>query len=69
MEQIFILDGLNAKIDKATVLNSIDCKSDSPVYEEIAEEFDSIYDEAMLLTEPIGIIGFGTVSELSLIHI
>lgn len=63
MEQIFILDGLNAKIDKATVLNSIDCKSDSPVYEEIAEEFDSIYDEAMLLTEPIGIIGFGTVSE------
>ena len=63
MEQIFILDDLHSKIDKDTVLNSIDCKIDSPVYEDVAKEFDSIYPEAMSLVEPTGIIGFGTVTE------
>ncbi len=63
MEQIFILDNLKVKIDKDTVLNSIDCRSDSPVYEDIAKEFDSIHSEAISLAEPTGIIGFGRITE------
>lgn len=58
-----ILEGLHARIDKDEVLKTMDCYEDSPVYEEVAEEYEEIVGEAQSLVEPIGIIGMGEITE------
>lgn len=58
-----ILEGLHAGIDKDEVLKTMDCYEDSPVYEEVAEEYEEIVGEAQSLVEPIGIIGMGEITE------
>lgn len=63
MEQIYILDGLKAQIQRDSVLRMIDCDKNSPVYEEMIEEFGEIYPEILPLAEPVGILGFGELSE------
>lgn len=65
MKQTYIIDGLKAKLELDEVLSAMDCKKDSPVYESMKDEFDSIYDEAVSLLEPVGIFGFAELTELS----
>ena len=63
MEQFYILNGLEAKIEMESVLKAIDCIPDSPVYEEYVEEYQDIYQECMSLVKPVGILGFGQLTE------
>lgn len=58
-----ILEGLQAQIDKEEVLKTMDCYEDSPVYEEVVEEYEEIIGEMQALIEPIGIIGLGKITE------
>lgn len=58
-----ILEGLQAQIDKEEVLKTMDCYEDSPVYDEVLEEYEEIIGEMQTLIEPIGIIGFGKITE------
>lgn len=64
MEQFYILDGLTAAIDKETVMNAIDCKQDSPIYEEMTEEYEELWPQMLPLAKPVGIAGFGVLPEL-----
>lgn len=57
-----ILEGLHAEIDKDRVLRAMDCYEDSPVYEEVAEEYDEIIEEMKTLAEPAGILGMGQIT-------
>ena len=49
----WILEGLQIQIDKEEVFKMIDCYEDSPVYEEVAEEYDEILEDmrAVLQTD------------------
>ncbi|MGN0315367.1 MAG: ASKHA domain-containing protein [Fusicatenibacter sp.] len=59
MEQFYELHGLKVSSDKKKVLDAIDCYPDNPVYDEIAEEYDEIFEEMLSVAEPVGILGFG----------
>ena len=61
MKQFYIMEGFDIKIERESVLKSMDCYEDSPVYEQVAEEYEEIYDEMLSLVEPVGILGFGTL--------
>lgn len=59
----WILEGLQIQIDKEEVFKMIDCYEDSPVYEEVAEEYDEILEDMRAVLKPIGIIGLGEITE------
>lgn len=65
MDKIYIIDGLEAKIDMNSVLRTINCKPDNPVYEEIVKEYQVMHQEIQDLVEPVGILGFGELTELT----
>lgn len=60
----WILEGLQIQIDKEEVFKMIDCYEDSPVYEEVAEEYDEILEDMRAVLKPIGIIGLGEITEI-----
>lgn len=41
----------------------MDCYEDSPVYEEVVDTYEEIYEDMLSLVEPVGILGFGTLPE------
>ncbi len=59
MEDFYELDHLVPKLDLNAVLKAMDCYEDSPVYEEVVEEYYDICDEMLSLVKPVGILGFG----------
>lgn len=61
MKNFYVLDGFDPKIELRSVLKAMDCYEDSPVYEEVIEEYEEIYEEMLSLVEPVGILGFGTL--------
>ena len=63
MENFYELHNLKFKIQKESVLKAMDCYEDSPVYEEVVDTYEEIYEEMLSLVEPVGILGFGTLPE------
>lgn len=63
MEDFYVLGGLEVNIEMNRVLQTIDCVPDSPVYEEMVEEYQEIYDDMLALAEPLGILGVGNLSQ------
>lgn len=63
MENFYELHNLKFKIQKESVLKAMDCYEDSPVYEEVVDTYDEIYEEMLSLVEPVGILGFGILPE------
>lgn len=61
MESFYELDHLVPKLDRDAVLKAMDCYEDSPVYEDVIEEYEEIRDDMLKLAEPVGILGFGTL--------
>ena len=61
MENFYEIDKLCPKIELKSVLKTMDCYEDSPVYEEVVEEYEDHYEEAMRLCDPVGVIGFGEI--------
>lgn len=65
MEQAYIIDGLCAKFEKNDVLSAMDCPKDSPVYTDMCDIFNSIHDKMLSLIRPVGILGFGEITQLT----
>lgn len=65
MKNFYELDGLVPKIELKSTLKAMDCYENSPVYEEVVEEYQEIYEEMLSLAEPVGILGFGKLSAQS----
>ena len=63
MEQLYIIDGLKAQLNMDLVLHAIDCMPDSPVYEEFVDEYGDIHEELLEMAEPVGILGFGELTD------
>lgn len=63
MENFYELHNLKFKIEKESVLKAMDCYEDSPVYEEVVDTYEEIYEDMLSLVEPVGILGFGTLPE------
>lgn len=63
MEQFYILDKLNTRIEMDQVLQWLDCTAESPVYQEFVEEYREIEGEINSLIKPAGMLGFGQLSE------
>lgn len=59
MEQFYELEGLQPKIGLDETLKGMDCYEDSPVYEEVVDEYHEIYDSVMEMLSPVGVMGFG----------
>lgn len=64
MNECYILEGLKVSSNLDSVMLLIDCKKDSPIYEEMTEEYEELWPEMLELAEPVGIIGFGVLPEL-----
>lgn len=63
MEHFYVLNGLKVNTELAQVMHALDCSEDSPVYDELQEEYEELYRDIFALTEPVGILGVGTLSE------
>lgn len=63
MENFYELEGLTWTIKKESVLKAMNCYEDSPIYEEVAEEYEEICKKVESMVEPVGILGFGTLPQ------
>ena len=63
MEDYRLLKDLSVRIDRDQVLRQIDCYEDSPVYEQVLEEYEDHIEELKALAEPCGIIGITNLPE------
>lgn len=61
MENFYELDNLVPSLHLNAVLKAMDCYEDSPVYEEVVDEYHEICDEMLNMAKPVGILGFGTL--------
>lgn len=61
MKTFYEIDGLKPKIEMEPTLKTMDCYEDSPVYEEVVDQYEELYDEMTALLKPVGIIGFTTM--------
>lgn len=59
MTDIIKVTEFQKSIEKETVLKLMDCKEDSPVYEEVQKEFDELKKEVTDRLEPRAVIKFG----------
>ncbi|MBQ9766155.1 MAG: DUF4445 domain-containing protein [Lachnospiraceae bacterium] len=63
MKDFYLLEGLKVQLKMEHVLHAIDCNPDSPVYEEMVDEYLEIYKDMEAFAEPVGILGVGSLSE------
>lgn len=54
-----LISDFHIKINRDTVMHIMDCRKDSPVYEEVLEEYEELEKEISALIEPAAIIKFG----------
>lgn len=59
MEDLKIIKECQVSLDKARVMEWMDCRSDSPVYEEVAELYDQVEEEIKALCRPVVLLKFG----------
>lgn len=59
MERFYELEGLQPKVGLDETLKGMDCYEDSPVYEEVVDEYREIYESVMEMLSPVGVMGFG----------
>ena len=52
---------LNFSIDRDVVFRQIDCHPDSPLYDEMSEEYDDILNSICGLCEPVLLMEYGTI--------
>lgn len=58
-----VLENLHWKIEMEPVLKTMDCYEDSPVYEEVVEEYEENLEDMKKLVKPVGILGMGKLSD------
>lgn len=63
MNKIIRFSNIPAKVFRRDVLNYMQCYEDSPVYEEVSEEYEEIKDELLSLGKPEALFRFGKMPE------
>ena len=60
MNEPIILRNLKVEINRENVFRFIDCFPDSPVYQEVEEEYERIIDQMLAFCKPVTILFFDT---------
>ncbi len=63
MEQIICRKGMAVKPDKAQVFSLIQCTPDSPVYEEMEEEYEQLAGQAVKMAKPVILMRFSEMEK------
>ncbi len=63
MKKLYIIDDLKANTDFEKVMRAIGCKSDKADFADFKREFNFVCIEAARVMKPVGIIGFGRLTE------
>lgn len=63
MKEILTFSHIRAGICRPDVLNVMECYENSPVYEEVADEYESIKADMEAMLQPQAVFAFGTVPE------
>lgn len=61
MQEVRVVKDLNVSIQRETVLHMMDCYPDSPIYDEVLEEYEAVVEEMEGLCEPAAVIAYGTL--------
>ncbi len=59
MDKFLEIDGFKVSIRRDSVLKSLDCFEDNPVYEVMVDEFNELYEDMLKQVEPVGVLGLG----------
>ena len=62
-EQVIKLTDLPVRTDRADILRMMDLREDSPIYEEVLEEYEDIREELEAMCSPAVLIRFGKIPE------
>ena len=57
------IENMKVSVDRDTVFRMIDCREDSPVYEEVVEAFEGLLPEVLELAEGRCVFGTGEIAE------
>lgn len=63
MKKFYELQQLKPDLNKEAVLKFMDCYEDSPVYQEVSEEYEEIREKLLEMAKSQGILGFGVLPE------
>lgn len=61
MDKFYELQDLQFKISQKNSFENMNCYADSPVYEDVLECFEEIYEDMLALVKPVGVLGIGTL--------
>ena len=64
MDRFYELKDLKFAIRQKNSFDNMNCYEDSPVYEDVLECFEDVYEEMLTLVEPVGVLGVGTLPEV-----
>lgn len=64
MEKFYELKNLKFAIRQKNSFDNMNCFEDSPVYEDVLECFEEVYEDMLALVEPVGVLGVGTMPEV-----
>ena len=64
MDKFYELKDLKFAIRQKNSFDNMNCFEDSPVYEDVVECFEAVYDDMVALVEPVGVLGVGTLPEV-----
>lgn len=63
MDKFYELQDLKFQISQKAAFENMDCYEDSPVYEDVLECFEEIYEDMLPLVKPVGVLGVGSLPE------
>lgn len=63
MKEILTFSHIRAGVCRSDVLNVMECYENSPVYEDVVKEYESIKKDLEVMLQPQAVFAFGTVSE------
>lgn len=61
MDKFYELQDLKFEISRKAAFENMDCYEDSPVYEDVLECFEEIYEDMLSFVKPVGVLGVGTL--------
>lgn len=64
MDKFYELKDLKFAIRQKNSFDNMNCYEDSPVYEDVLECFEEVYEDMLALVEPAGILRVGTLPEV-----
>lgn len=63
MNKFYELNNLKFEIRQKNSFDNMNCYEDSPVYEDVLECFEEVYEDMLALVEPVGLLRVGSLPE------